>query len=101
MVVSLSVQLFSEGKLYSSTSLIYFTALHIETSLVDGTYEYIQEPDGVFTKAWTNIELTEAPNSDSEEPKTTDSLDFNTGKPRSIILLFQIMQLIVIIYLCI
>ena len=41
------LQLYSEGKLYSSTSLILTTAFHIETtSLADGTYELIQEPDG-------------------------------------------------------
>ena len=64
--------------------------MHIETtSLVDGTYELIQEPDAVFSEAQANIvNLTEAPNFDSEEPRSTDSLDFNTGKPRSIILLF-------------
>ena len=40
------LQLFSEGKLYLSTSLILSTTLHIEIiSLVDGTYELIQEPD--------------------------------------------------------
>ena len=40
------LQLFSEVKLYLSTSLILSTALHIEIiSLVDGTYELIQEPD--------------------------------------------------------
>ena len=39
-------QLFSEGKLYLSTSLISSTVLHIEIiSLVDGTYNFIQEPD--------------------------------------------------------
>ena len=37
----------SEGMLYLSTSLNSTTALHIETiSLVDGTYELIQELDG-------------------------------------------------------
>ena len=89
-------QLFSKGKLYLSTSLISSTALHIETiSLIDGTYELIQEPDGDFSEAQANIvELTEVPNPDSEEPKPTD-------KPRCIILLFQIIQLIVTTYLCI
>ena len=62
--------------------------MHIEiTSLADGTYEFIQEPDEDFSEARTNVELTEAPNSDSEELKTTDSVDINTGKPRCIILL--------------
>jgi len=63
-------------------------ALHIETtSLVDRTYELIQEPDEDFFEAQDNIvKLTKAPNSDSEEPKSTDSIDSTKGKP--IILLF-------------
>ena len=82
-------QLFSEGKLYSSTSLISTTALHMEIiSLVNGMHGFIQEPDEDFSEARANVELTEAPNSDSEELKTTDSVDINTGKPRCIILLF-------------
>ena len=96
-------QLFSEGKLYSSISLIVPNiAFHIEvTPLADGTYELIQEPDGDISEAQANvIELTEVPNSDSEEPKSIDSIDTTTGKPRYIILLFQIMQFITI-YLCI
>jgi len=66
------------------------TAIHIETtSQADGTYELIQEPDGDFSEAQANIvELTEVPNSDSEEPKPTDSIDTTAGKPRCIILLF-------------
>ena len=77
--------------------------MHIETtSLVDGTYELIQELDGDISEAQANIlELTEVPNSDSEELKPTDSIDTSTGKLQCINLLFQIMQLIVIIYLCI
>ena len=58
-------------------------AFHIEiTTLVDGTYELIQEPDGDISEAQANIvELTEAPNSHSEEPKSTESIDITTGKP--------------------
>jgi hypothetical protein len=84
------LQLYSEGKLYSSTSLIFTIALHIETtSLADGTYELIHEPVGDFSEAQANVvELTEVPNSDSEEPKPTDSINTTTGKPRCIILLF-------------
>ena len=42
-VYFIGLQLYSERKLYSSTSLISTTALHIEIiSLVDGTYELIQ-----------------------------------------------------------
>ena len=65
-------------------------ALHIETTLLaDGTYELIQESDGDFSKAQANVaELTEVPNSDSEEPKFTDFIDTTKGKPRCIIPLF-------------
>ena len=65
-------------------------ASHIETtSLADGTYELIQEPEGDISKAQANIvELTEVPNSDSKEPKPTDSIDATEGKPRCIIPLF-------------
>ena len=84
------LQLYSEGKLYSITSVFSIIAFHIEvTPLADGTYELIQEPDGDISEAQANVvELTEAPNSDSEEPKPTDPIDTTTGKPRCIILLF-------------
>jgi hypothetical protein len=64
--------------------------LHIETtSLADGTYEIIQEPDGDFFEAQANVvELTEVPNSDSEELQHTNSIDTSTGKPRCIIPVF-------------
>ena len=89
----MSSQLFSEGKLYSSI-VPYFIfpiiAFHIEiTPLADGTYELIQEPDWDISEAQANIaELTEVPNFDSEEPKSTDSIDTNTGKTRCITLSF-------------
>ena len=65
-------------------------AFHIEvTPLANGTYEFIQEIDGDISEAQANaVELTEAPNSDSEEPKSTDSIDTTTGKTQCIILLF-------------
>ena len=44
-------QLFSEVNLYSSTSLIYFYHIAYETSLVDETYEFIQDPEVVFSEA--------------------------------------------------
>ena len=87
-------QPFSEGNLYSSTSPIFQNiAFHIEvTPLADGTYELIQDPDGVFSEAqFKAVNITEAPNSDSKEPQFIDSIDTSTGKPRCIILLFQIM----------
>ena len=52
-------------------------------------YELVQEPDGDIFEAEANIiELTEVPNSDSEEPKPTDCIDTTAGKPRCIIPLF-------------
>ena len=57
-------------------------AFHIEIApLADGTYKLIQESDEDFSKAQANtVELTETPNSDSEKPKSTDSIDVTTGK---------------------
>ena len=65
-------------------------AFHIEiTPLVDRTYELIQKPDRDISEARAKIvELTEVPNSDSEDPKPTDPIDTTTGKTRCIILLF-------------
>ena len=49
-------QLFSEGKLYSSTSLISTIALHIEIiSLINEMHGFIQEPDGNIFEAQVNI----------------------------------------------
>ena len=82
----------------------YFSTItfHIEiTPLADETYELIQGPNGDITEAQANVvELTEVPNSDSEEPKPTDPIHITTGKPRCINLLFWIMQFITI-YMCI
>ena len=89
-VCFVGLQLYSEGKLYSSTSLISTTAFHVETtSLADGTYELIQEPDGDIFEAHANVgELTKVPNPDSEEPKASDPINTTECKPWCIILLF-------------
>ena len=65
-------------------------AFHIEITLfVDEAYELIQELDGDNSEAQANVViLTEALNSDSKEPKFTDSIDITTGKPRCIIPIF-------------
>ena len=56
IVYFIGLQLFSEVKLYLITSLISNTALHIEIiSLVDGTYELIQEPDKDTSEVQVNI----------------------------------------------
>ena len=89
-VYFIGLQLFSEGKLYSSTSLNPTTAFHIETtSLADGTYELIQKPYGDISEAQANVaELTEVPNPNSEEQKPTDFIDITEGKSWFIIPLF-------------
>ena len=83
-------QLFSEGKLYSSTSLISTIALYIEIiSLVNGMHGFIQEPDRNISEARVIVvELTEVLNPDLEELTLTDSIDSSKGKPWCIILLF-------------
>ena len=61
----------------------------------------IHESDGDFSKAQVNtVEITEAPNSDSEEPQPIDSIDTSTQAPvhNPIILNYATY---VIIYLCI
>ena len=58
-------------------------------SLADETYEIIQKPYEDFSKAPAEVvELTEAPNSDLGEPKSTDFINTTPGKPQCIILLF-------------
>ena len=83
---------FTVKESYTQVPYYFFPtiAFHIEiTLLVDGTYEFIQEPDGDISKAQANvIELTKVPNSDSEEPKSTNSINTTTGKTRCIILFF-------------
>ena len=55
-VYFIGYQLFSEEKLYLSTSLNPTTALHVEIiSLVGGTYELIQEPDEDTSEVQVNI----------------------------------------------
>ena len=77
--------------------------MHIETtSLADGTYELIQDPEGDFSEAQVNtVEITEALNSNSEEPQPTDFINTTPGKAWCIILLFQIITTYYAIYLCI
>ena len=60
-------------------------ALHIDTTtLSDGTYELIPEPDGGDLEAQVNTaELTEAPNQSSEEPQAVLASDYREGKPQT------------------
>ena len=77
-------------------------ASHIDTTvLADGTYELIPESEGVGQEAQVNAAiLTEDPDQSLEEPKADLVSDYREGKPGHNPV-FQIMQLIVTIYLCI
>ena len=76
-VYFIGFQIFSEGKLYISTSLISSTALHIETiSLVNGMYEFIQEPDEDTSEVQVNIM------EDNEDLNMTRSSRVNCMKSR-------------------
>ena len=60
-------------------------ALHIDTTaLSDGTYELIPESDGGDLEAQINtVELTEAPDQSSEEPRAEIVSNYREGKPRT------------------
>ena len=60
-------------------------ALHIDTTaLVEGTYELIPESDGGDPEVQVNaVELTEAPNQNSEELQAVLASDYREGKPRT------------------
>ena len=60
-------------------------ALHIDTTtLSDGTYELIPEPDGGDLEAQVNTaELTKAPDQSSEEPRAEIVSNYREGKPRT------------------
>ena len=87
-VYFIGFQLFSEGKLYSSTSLISNYCISYRSH--PASRRNLRAHPGArrgFSEAQANVvELTEAQN--SEEPKSTDFIDTNIGKPRCIILLF-------------
>ena len=79
--------LFVRLQLYREKSVIVISSLasHIDTSvLADGTYELILESNGGDPEAQVNaIELTEAPDQSSEEPKAVLASDYREGKPRT------------------
>ena len=74
-------------------------AFHIDTTtLADGTFELVPEPESEQHEAQVNLtEATEDPNSVSEEPKASYAQE---GKPRSMFYLFEFMQLFVFLFIC-
>jgi hypothetical protein len=66
--------------------LNHIFAYHIEsTTLADGDYELISEPEGGYSEDPGNIvgNLTEAPNQSSENFDTPTPSPANEGKPRT------------------
>jgi hypothetical protein len=67
--------------------LLQIIAYHVDlTTLTDGTYELILEPDEGISKADVNIAkgLSEAQNLGSEDSDITDPSLTSEGKPRCI-----------------
>jgi hypothetical protein len=66
--------------------LFQITAYHVDsTTLADGTYELIPEPEQSISEGQENIteELTEVPNQSSEVFNILDPSPTQEGKPRT------------------
>ena len=63
--------------------VILFLASHIDTTVLsDGTYELIQDSEGVDQEAQVNAAiLTEDPDQNPKEPKAVLASDYREGKP--------------------
>jgi hypothetical protein len=72
------------------------------TTLADGTYELILEPDEGISEAQVNItkDLSEALNQGSEDTNLTDQSLTSEGKPRCIIQYFKLCTYIVLYLSC-
>jgi hypothetical protein len=67
-------------------SIIYTFAHHVDsTTLTDGDYQLILEPEGVCSEDRGNLiaEFSEAPNQGSEDINLTDPSPTSEGKPRT------------------
>jgi hypothetical protein len=79
--------------------LLQIIAYHVDlTTLADGTYELIPEPDEAISKAQVNFAkgLSEAPNPGSEDTEITNPSLTSEGKPRCITQYFKLCTYIVI-----
>jgi hypothetical protein len=80
------LQLYHEVKFLNQWPLLQITAYHVDsTTLADGTYELIPEPEQDISEDQVNIaeELTEAPNQSSEVIDISDPSPTQEGKPRT------------------
>jgi hypothetical protein len=80
------LQLYHEVKFLNQQPLLQITAYHVDsTTLTDGTYELISEPEQGILEDQVNVaeELTEAPNQSSEVFDIPDPSPAQEGKPRT------------------
>jgi hypothetical protein len=80
------LQLYQELKYKYMHSITYNYASHVDlTTLADGDYQLIPEPEGGCSEDLGNFaaEFSEAPNQGSEDIKLTDPSPTSEGKPRT------------------
>jgi hypothetical protein len=83
-------------KYSNNNHLLQIIAYHVDlTTLTDGTYELIPEPNEGISEAQVNVAkgLSEAPNRGSEDTDIIDPSLTSEGKPRCITQYFKIMHL--------
>jgi hypothetical protein len=80
------LQLYREVKFLNQRPLLQITAYYVDsTTLTDGTYELIPEPEQGILEDQVNVaeELTEAPNQSLEVIDIPDPSPTQEGKPRA------------------
>jgi hypothetical protein len=80
------LQLYREVKFLNQRPLLQITVYHVDsTTLADGTYELIPEPEQGISEDQVNIaeELTEALNQSSEVIDIPEPSPTQEGKPRT------------------
>jgi hypothetical protein len=80
------LQLYREVKFLNQQLLLQITAYYVDsTTLADGTYKLIPEPEQGISEDQVNVaeELTEAPNQSSEVIDIPDPSPTQEGKPRT------------------
>jgi hypothetical protein len=80
------LQLYREVEFLNQYLLLQIAAYHVDsTTLADGTYELILEPEQGISEDQVNVteELTEASNQSSRDIDISDPSPINEGKPRT------------------
>jgi hypothetical protein len=86
----------------NNNHLLQIIAYHVDlTTLADGTYDLISEPDEGISEAQVNVTkgLSEAPNLGLEDTDITDPSLTSEGKPRCITQFLNYALLLLYIYL--